>query len=145
LIPELEKDLDVPSVQHHLQQAQQTWVTVREALLRTADQNRRQADRHRSPAPQYIPGQKVWLNTKDMPLKASTSKLSPRFIGPFEIQSVISPTAVRLNLPASLRIHPTFHVSQIKPVSTSPLCPPAQPPPPPGWLTTFQPTRPAGS
>uniref|UniRef100_A0AAQ4S1T4 Chromo domain-containing protein n=1 Tax=Gasterosteus aculeatus aculeatus TaxID=481459 RepID=A0AAQ4S1T4_GASAC len=131
LFPELEKVLDEPSIQHHLQRAQQTWITTREALLRTADRNRRQADRHRSPAPEYTPGQKVLLNTKDVPLKASTRKLSPRFIGPFEIQAVISPTAVRLNLPPSLRIHPTFHVSQIKPVSTSPLCPPAQPPPPP--------------
>ena len=131
LFPELERDLDVPSVQHHLQKIQQTWVTVREALLRTADVNRRQADRHRSPAPQYTRGQEVWLNTRDVPLRASTGKLSPRFIGPFKIQAVLSTTAVRLDLPPSLRIHPTFHISQIKPVSTSVLCPPAQPPPPP--------------
>ena len=84
LFPELEGDLEVPSVQHHLQQAQRTWVTVLEALQRTANENRRQADRHRSPAPQYIPGQMVWLSTKDGPLKASTKKLSPCFIGPFE-------------------------------------------------------------
>jgi len=70
----------------------------------------------------------VWLNMNGVLLRASTRKLSPRFIGPFKIQSVI--TAVRLNLPGSLWIHPTFHVFQIKPVSTSPLCPLAQPPPP---------------
>ncbi|KAK6299880.1 hypothetical protein J4Q44_G00299130 [Coregonus suidteri] len=57
--------------------------------------------------------------------------MAPRFIGPFKILSIVNPCAVKLQLPASLRVHSTFHVSQIKPVSVSPLCPPSRPPPPP--------------
>lgn len=57
-------------------------------------------------------------------------KLAPCFVGPFEVDRVINPAAVRLKLPASLPVHPTFHVSQLKPVSSSDLCPPAEPPPP---------------
>lgn len=41
----------------------------------------------------------------------------PRFIGPFPDKDIINPSAVRLTLPKSVRIHPIFHVS--KPVSTS--------------------------
>ncbi|KAI3352573.1 hypothetical protein L3Q82_005509 [Scortum barcoo] len=35
------------------------------------------------------------------------------------------------HLPRSLRVHPTFHVSKIKPVRESHLVPPSKPPPPP--------------
>ncbi|KAI3353030.1 hypothetical protein L3Q82_019603, partial [Scortum barcoo] len=65
------------------------------------------ADRHRRPAPVYTPGQKVWLSTKDLPLHVHTRKLAPR----------------------SLRVHPTFHVSKLKPVPESLLVPPTKPPP----------------
>ncbi|KAK9515892.1 hypothetical protein VZT92_026493 [Zoarces viviparus] len=36
--------------------------------------------------------------------------MSPRFIGPFEVQAIINPSAVRLKLPSSMRLHPTFHI-----------------------------------
>ena len=42
-------------------------------------------------------------------------KLSPRFIGPYEIVSKVGPVAYRLKLPPELsRIHDTFHVSMFK-------------------------------
>ncbi|KAI3369497.1 hypothetical protein L3Q82_007712 [Scortum barcoo] len=85
------------------------------------------ADRHRRPAPTYLPGQKVWLSTKDLPLHMHTCKLGPRFVGPFPLSKVITPVSVQLKLPRSLRVHPTFHVSRLKPVKESPLVPPSKP------------------
>lgn len=94
-------------------------------------QYKKASDRHRSAAPQHREGQKVRLATWDLPLRTDSRKLTPRFIGPFQILEVINPVAVRLKLPRSMRVHPTFHVSCIKPAKDSALVPVTPPPPPP--------------
>uniref|UniRef100_A0A1A8MKZ8 Gypsy retrotransposon integrase-like protein 1 n=1 Tax=Nothobranchius pienaari TaxID=704102 RepID=A0A1A8MKZ8_9TELE len=128
-----QQSLVSPSVPHFLRGARRAWRSTRAALDRTARRNKQLADRRRRPAPVYAPGQSVWLSSKDIPLKASARKLSPRFIGPFKVLDVPSATTVRLDLPSSLRVHPVFHVSLVKPVVSSPLCP-SPPPPPPARL-----------
>ncbi|XP_045930931.1 uncharacterized protein LOC123986617 [Micropterus dolomieu] len=111
-------------VQHHLRCCREIWRDTR-AALRSTENNHRLADRHRIPVPAYEPGQSLATHI-------SLSDRNPEncFIGPFTIERIINPSAVRLNLPRSMRIHPTFNVSQLKPVISSPLCPPSRPPPP---------------
>nr|XP_061811147.1 phospholipid-transporting ATPase ABCA1-like [Nerophis lumbriciformis] len=88
------------------------------------------ANRQWTAAPAYQVGQKVWLSSQDLPLQVESRKLAPRFIGPFPIEIISSLSAVRLKLPNSMKLHPTFHVSKLKPVHESPLVLNAAPPPP---------------
>ena len=134
LFPAQEADMAVPSVQGHLRRACPVWHEGRSALTRSAARNQRLADRHSTPAPDYKPDQRVWLSSRDLP-QTEYWKLSPRYIGPYEIERIINPCVVKLKLPSSLNVHPAFHVSLLKTVSTSPLSPPVESCPPPGSLT----------
>ncbi|KAG8443857.1 hypothetical protein GDO86_009156 [Hymenochirus boettgeri] len=76
-------------------------------------------------------GDFVWLSTRNIRLKIPSTKLGPRFLGPFLIKKAINTVAFKLDLPKSLKIHPVFHVSCFKRyVSNSSMIPPPPPPPP---------------
>lgn len=131
LFPDQEVEVGVPSAQQFIRRCRLTWKKARHKLLRVSQQYQRQANRRRRPAPTLRPGQRVWLSTKNLPLRVESRKLSQRFIGPFKIARKVNPVTYRLYLPKSLKINPTFHVSLLKPVLSSPFAPAGKPPPPP--------------
>jgi hypothetical protein len=60
-------------------------------------------------------GEEVLLSTQNLKLpKGITPKLSNRYTGPFKIVDVVTPTAYKLQLPNTWKIHPVFHVSLLK-------------------------------
>lgn len=124
LFAAIEGDHFVPSVQQVSARSERA---TRDALLRIVERNKCLVDRHRTLPPTYAPGQKVWLSTRFIPLRSESKKLSPTFICPFKIDSLVHPVTVCLKLPQNMRIHNVFHVSQVKPCLSSPLCPPSRP------------------
>jgi hypothetical protein len=78
---------------------------------------------------QFAVGDEVLLSTKNIKVKtAGTHKLLPKWIGPFKVLRVVNEVAYKLTLPPSLKIHPVFHVSLLKPYQQSGR---VQPPPVP--------------
>ena len=55
------------------------------------------------------------LSTRNLKIKRPSKKLDHKFIGPFQVEKVESPYAIRLTLPQRWCTHPTFHVSKLEP------------------------------
>ncbi len=117
LFPWSGEPTNVPAVNDWLNRSEETWNLAHTHLQRAVNRGKRQADRHRRSNPEYLPGQWVWLSTRNLRLNLPCKKLSPRFVGPYKILRQITPVSFRLALPRHLCISPTFHVSLLKPAT----------------------------
>ena len=67
------------------------------------------------PALAYKIGDPVMLSTRHIKTKKPSRKLDHKYLRPFQIDKVISPTTVQLILPQKWKTHPSFHVSELEP------------------------------
>ena len=90
---------------------------IRDRLKEAQDRQKSYADLKREPIEHNV-GDKVFL--KISPWKGvlrfgKRGKLSPRYIGPYEVIERVGPVAYRLALPLELsQIHDVFHVSMLR-------------------------------
>ena len=100
-----------------IQQTVEKVKIIWERLKAAQDRQKRWADLDRRPL-EFEVGDFVFLKispTKGVIRFGSRGKLSPRFIGPFEILERVGEVAYRLALPPSLDgVHEVFHVSQLR-------------------------------
>jgi hypothetical protein len=64
---------------------------------------------------QFIVGDMVMLDTHNLVIRNQpTHKFKQRYIGPYPIVKVLSPTSYELQLPGTMNVHPIFHISKLK-------------------------------
>ena len=81
------------------------------ALSKSKDEMAKYYDQ---PAPDYQPGDKVYLDTSDIHTTRPSQKLSHKILGPFSIVRKVRNRAYRLRLsPSMSRIHPVFNVVKL--------------------------------
>lgn len=136
-----EEEVAIPSVQANFCRCKSIWWQVNASLLHSSLQSHQWANCCRVTALCYRLGQKVRLASRDLLLQVDLRKMAPQFVWPFEVEWMINPAAIRLKLSASVRVHLTFHVSRVQPVTESDLSLPADDPPRCDSSTVRRPTR----
>ena len=100
-----------------VQQCQARVAVIKQRLLTAQRRQKSYADVRRKDL-KFAAGDHVWL--KILPMKgvvhfSKRGKLSPRYVGPFEILSRVGSSAYQLALPPALSVvHNVFHVSMLK-------------------------------
>ena len=91
------------------------WTEESDRRPRNETTSQRRPGTHR--LEEYKVGDRVLLSTSYLKLVGETHrarKLTERFIGPYRINQVINRNAYRLELPATLKIHPVINISFLK-------------------------------
>ena len=74
-------------------------------------------NKKRTPAPAYQIGDFVWLDTRNLNTKRPAKKLDWKNASPYKVEKVVSSYAYRLKLPDTVKIHPVFHTSVLRPAA----------------------------
>ena len=105
--------------------------TLQAEMMTVQLRHKENHDHHRKPYPNLKSGDMVWLVPRNIHTTRPSRKLDWKKIGPFKITAKIGSNAYKLDLPPSMRIHNTFHISLLEPYEDNKLPSQIQQPRPP--------------
>lgn len=90
---------------------------IREKIKASQDRQKSYYDRRRKPL-DFQEGEHVFLKVSPVTRVGralKSRKLTPKYLGPYQILKKVGPVAYHIALPLSLsNLHPVFHVSQLR-------------------------------
>ncbi|KNE95009.1 hypothetical protein PSTG_11706 [Puccinia striiformis f. sp. tritici PST-78] len=106
----------VPEVEHRLLQIKQVQEELKYSIEAAQEAKKQQFDKKVKTNPRWNEGEEVWLSSRNITTTRASPKLLDRWLGPFLINSQISPSAYyKLTLPPSMKgVHPVFQISMLR-------------------------------
>ena len=89
--------------------------TLREEMKNAQIRQKENYDQYRKPDPNLKSGYMVWLIPRNVKTMRPSKKLDYKKIGPFKFINRVGTNSYKLDLPTSMRIHNTFHISLLEP------------------------------
>src|ERR1700731_5289782 len=119
-IPELILGEQVPEADKFLSGLWETWEKLRKVLLDAQTKDKDKYDQHVCEPDYYKPGDLVYLDSRNLPLRLPTLKLGPKSVGPFLVTEKVGTSAYRLVLPPTWKVHPVFNETLLQPFRGDP-------------------------
>jgi transposase InsO family protein len=105
----------IPVVRHQWPTRQRKALSHAQQAMKTATERAKRHFDLRKRALELSPGDRVLLNTKNLTFKGITSsKLAPRFVGPFTVEEKVGNVCYKLALPETMEVYPVFHVELLR-------------------------------
>jgi len=115
--PSSDASEEVPMVTQLDEERRRLWEVAKDNLEKAHKRYKEFADKSRREV-KFQEGDEVWLNIKNFQLPEGLShKFLGPYAGPFKVLEKKISDIYKLELVENLRVHPTFHVSLLKPVS----------------------------
>ena len=112
----------VESVNEFKERMEDTLKEAKAALAKSKDDIAKYYNQRRTPAPDYQPRDKVYLDASNIQTTRPSQKLSHWRLGPFTIIGKVRNSAYHLCLPPSMsRLHPVFNVVKLTPAPDNPI------------------------
>src|SRR5258707_1124468 len=96
-------------------------VELKENIAQAQERYRKNADKHRTEAPELKIGDQAYVKVKFFRTRQPSKKLSEKNLGPYDMIGKPGTHSITLHLPHQFcSVHPVFHVSQLEPARPNP-------------------------